>query len=920
MAEELAAGLGLRGVACTLGRFRGDPERFTTPEGRAHHLEDWEDRRTSHLLLIVSDARGLDPARRRLVLERLRHWPLLAWLDPREPRAWDAFTQVRAAADIPLYPATPRGVLGAVLALVGEQGAGAFAEPDQGPRVRAGLPSPPRRAELGLDAPGLAAYLEQRLGDALPWAQSCALVQPIPPGLAERLRERFFPDLPAAAIERLHKLPGTGRSVAGLHFALEVQGALRQGFAARWDPARRRAVIDFLLAQIDRARPDADPDSLRLLAWELARERLALEGEPENPAHARRLAELAESSLGDGLRDALVPFGERLLPLLGQPSDPRARAWLSGIAGDPLGLGRVRRQPLGPERWAVAGFLGALALENGGLGYHQWRYPAGSDRIALNWQVQGEPPGNLYTLIEERLPGEPWRERTAAPGLPVDIDAAPWDPEREYRLALVAGGTVHPVAALSEPTARLTVALGWGERPRPCREPTGAPGLERRDCPDDIAQDAPPRAGWRQRLGGQAPEGRVLSIALAVQAPGRPDAADALGSRLLAGGSVDRVYRLTADPGDPRALDGALGQIAADLGPALGHAQLLVYGDAAMLDRAGRTALGRATDGLGLQRRLILPGASAAWDLAYAPVLRLLEPGETGPVTESELLGALGAETAGGAGVPVVLICPGQAPAVFHDTLKDGSPGPAMVRLRGGTFTMGSPADEPGRFAGEGPRHEVRLQPFAIGRTEVTFADYDRFAQATGRTQPASRDRGRGERPVIDVSWQDANAYAVWLAEQTGKPYRLPSEAEWEYAARADTQTPFWTGACIHTDQANYDGNVDYNDCGAKTGVNREETVPVGSLPANPWGFMRLRAMSGNGYRTLGTPTTRAPPTMAALGRTPRAASACCVAAVGLKAAGTPGRRAAAASIPVSASTTSASGCPEGLPRPAGGG
>ena len=1005
VAEELAAGLALRGVACTLGRCRGDPERFTTPEGRAHHLEDWEDRRTSHLLLVVSDARGLDQARRRLVLERLRHWPLLAWLDPREPRAWDDFTQVPAEAGIPLYPATPRGVLGAVLALVGEQGAGPFAEPDQGPRVRAGLPRPPHRAELGLDAPGLAAYLEQGLGDALPWAQTCALVQPIPPGLAERLRERFFPDLPAAAIERLHTLPGTGRSVAGLHFALEVQGALRQGFAARWDQARRRAVIEFLLAQIDQARPNADPDSLRLLAWELTRERLALEGEPENPAHAQRLAELAESSLGDGLRDALAPFGERLLPLLGQPSDPRARAWLSGIAGDPLGLGPARRRPLGPGRWAVFGFVGALALGAGGLGYYQWRYPAGPDRIALDWQVQGEPPGDFYTLIEVRLPGEPWRERAAAPGLPMDIDAAPWDAEREYRLALVAGGTVHPIAALSEPTERLTVALDWGERPRPCREPTGVPGLERRDCPDDIAPDAPPRAGWRQRLGGLAPEGRVLSIALAVQAPGRPDTADALGSRLLASGSVDRVYRLTADPREPGALARALGQIADDLGPALGHAQLLIYGDAAVLDGDGRTVLGGAVGGL---RRLILPGAPAAWELAYAPVLRLLEPGEAGPVSESDLLAAVGAETpAPGPGAPVVLIRPirlvipvvfhtgpedarialereglvrsarhaepvllepgvwqvrveaadrqprafeldvgpgtaakpilvelqpvaasgsgsvtadplpppvpagkvlltvtttppdarvqlmnikpsyqpGMAldpgryeievsapgyetqrlwypldqtrtieialtavPAdfsVFHDTLKDGSPGPAMVQLPGGTFKMGSPKDEPEHWPGEGPRHEVRVRPFAIGRTEVTFADYDRFAWATGRRQPDDPGWGRGERPVINVSWQEASAYAAWLAEQTSEPYRLPSEAEWEYAARAGTQTPFWTGACIRGDQANYDGNFDHYGCGAKTSVSRGKTVPVGSLPANPWGLYEVAGNVG---------------------------------------------------------------------------
>ncbi len=180
---------------------------------------------------------------------------------------------------------------------------------------------------------------------------------------------------------------------------------------------------------------------------------------------------------------------------------------------------------------------------------------------------------------------------------------------------------------------------------------------------------------------------------------------------------------------------------------------------------------------------------------------------------------------------------------VFHDILKDGSQGPAMVVIPGGSFQIGSPADEPGRYDDEGPVHGVNLRPFAIGRTQVTFAQYDRFALATGRRKPDDRGWGRGERPVIDVSWKDATEYAAWLSVETGRTYRLPTEAEWEYAARAGTSTPFWTGDCIHTDQANYNGNYDYNDCSAETGIYRQRTVPAGSLPANPWG---LHEIAGN--------------------------------------------------------------------------
>jgi formylglycine-generating enzyme required for sulfatase activity len=181
--------------------------------------------------------------------------------------------------------------------------------------------------------------------------------------------------------------------------------------------------------------------------------------------------------------------------------------------------------------------------------------------------------------------------------------------------------------------------------------------------------------------------------------------------------------------------------------------------------------------------------------------------------------------------------------SLFRDTLRDGGEGPGMIALPGGSFRMGSPDDEPERDSDEGPRHPVDIRPFAIGRTEVSFAEYDGFAQATGHKLPDDEGWGRGERPVINVSWKDAEAYADWLSDQSGQRYRLPSEAEWEYAARAGTTTPFWTGDCIHTDRANYNGKADYNDCGAKTGVFREKTVETGSLPANRWD---LHEVAGN--------------------------------------------------------------------------
>ncbi|WP_295443859.1 formylglycine-generating enzyme family protein [uncultured Thiodictyon sp.] len=167
---------------------------------------------------------------------------------------------------------------------------------------------------------------------------------------------------------------------------------------------------------------------------------------------------------------------------------------------------------------------------------------------------------------------------------------------------------------------------------------------------------------------------------------------------------------------------------------------------------------------------------------------------------------------------------------------------PELTIIPAGRFIMGSPEDEVERAGDEGPQHEVTLsRPFAIGRYAVTFDDYDAFCCATGRDPTGDAGWGRGRRPVIQVTWDDALAYCQWLSQHTGRSYRLPTEVQWEYACRAGTVTPFHCGETLCPDQANYNGNY---PCGAGAkGPYREQTVPVGSLPANPWG---LYEMHGN--------------------------------------------------------------------------
>ncbi len=171
---------------------------------------------------------------------------------------------------------------------------------------------------------------------------------------------------------------------------------------------------------------------------------------------------------------------------------------------------------------------------------------------------------------------------------------------------------------------------------------------------------------------------------------------------------------------------------------------------------------------------------------------------------------------------------------------------PEMVVVPAGSFTMGAPDSEIKNNADERPQHTVRIpQAFAVGKFEVSFAEWD-ACEADGDClsyEPTDEGWGRGRRPVINVSWWDAKRYVDWLSFKTGRKYRLLSEAQWEYVARAGTTTPFSTGDRITTDQANFDGNRTYN--GSHKGHFRNKTVEVGSFTANDFG---VHDMHGNAW------------------------------------------------------------------------
>jgi formylglycine-generating enzyme required for sulfatase activity len=233
----------------------------------------------------------------------------------------------------------------------------------------------------------------------------------------------------------------------------------------------------------------------------------------------------------------------------------------------------------------------------------------------------------------------------------------------------------------------------------------------------------------------------------------------------------------------------------------------------------------------------------------------------------------------------LALLLPTVCTAAEPVVVRDCELCPELVVLPAGRFMMGAEPEEGQRlgmpehyWAREGPRHEVRVQPFAIARTELTRAAFAAYVEASGhepapgcwhfvgddwKFDPARSWRNPGfpqrdDHPVMCVNWHDARAYADWLSQQSGHPYRLPSEAEWEYAARAGTATTYWFGdgpeeICRfvnlgdlttrdvvdwHTKQNKFPQGIQWRGHECRDGYSW--TAPVTAFPPNPWGVYGL--------------------------------------------------------------------------------
>jgi HEAT repeat protein len=302
--SELFDGLEKRGIEVLFGTFLGSLNQFVLRDGHTYWLDDLDNERRDSLFLFFSDGKYINTHQDFFALERLAKLPLVAWFDFREPRFWDESAYLISLYGIPLYQANAEGLMRAFDRFLLES----TGEVDDAQAIRHWRGFPP------FTDGQLAAYIEHLLGDALVWAQVCAMIQPLSLNLAHTLRRAFQPHLPFERIERLFKLPGTTWQGSCLHFSRPVVAALRGGFVTRLSPAQQESMLDLIKQQIRRLEPPKREKSLRRLAWEWTLRRVELESAPDEVLPI--LSQLAQTPLGAEIKADLshLVFVDQSLP------------------------------------------------------------------------------------------------------------------------------------------------------------------------------------------------------------------------------------------------------------------------------------------------------------------------------------------------------------------------------------------------------------------------------------------------------------------------------------------------------------------------------------------------------------------------------------------------------------------------------
>jgi formylglycine-generating enzyme required for sulfatase activity len=853
IAKELAAGMDRRGVPVIHGWYDRSPGKFKTPDGSGHHLEDYEDGRDGYLTLMFSDGRGFDRTDTLFALERLARWPMKAWMDYETGRLDEESAAKLRSLDIPVFPASADGLGQAAGRFLTEQG------------LSRNLPEKSLEPPLAVLSERLDAQVEFLLGDALVWAQDCAMTRPISLGLADALRRQFHPLLPPDRLARLFSLPGTQNTASGLRFSNEVEIVLRAGFKETRSDPEQKQVMRFILDEIQKVRPPVEPGKdpgLDYLKWETALERTRMELDPNYDME--RLAALARTDLGPSMIADLEQYDfngrEGKIPLRVKPENPKALQRLASLGKkeeNPFGIPRLKAFPLKPAQWGALTALILCVLGFSGMGLH-----GGIEyfKPVQNCQISGFTGEQLsLECKQDREWGleKKWRAGDAKPllfsqGLPHD---------GECRLTAYDNGHKTSHEFTLKPEQGVRIAFNRKDQPHDCRAEYPETGLTTLRCPewkeppgDAFGDAAVPVKTWKEILAGNAPGNRVMSIGLEfADEPETSPSLPVLREALLETGSVDILYQARTGIDGKWHVEEIFKAIREDLDPWIKTSQLVWWGSGNFPKSEVEKNI------LEFERIAVIDVKDGAgWTDALAQVFK---SGQHLMVSESDLLASLGGR-ASGTGAPAALIRDrGGIPPISPEITN--SLGMKFVYIEPGTFEMGSaesPEEMQKKFGGdidwyksEKPQHKVNISNgFYMQTTEVKTGQWKKFVEETGYKGDGNdvwRCNGMGrpeeysqedDHPVACISWNEIQAFIKWLNQKGEGEYRLPAESEWEYAARAGSKTAFANGEITEM-ECGLDPNLD--KMGWYCGNAGDKTHPAGGKQPNVWG---LYDMHGN--------------------------------------------------------------------------
>gem|GEM_PF-204996 len=685
IAKELAMGMCCQGIPVLYGEFIDTPEVFRTEDNLKYYLDDFEDQRSGYLLLIFSDGRSFTERESDFFLEKISRWPMVAWLELREQRFWDETAKIPLRFGIPIYPATPEGIKKAVVRFLTEESP----QDDFSENAKKAQESSSQANKT------LKGYIEQLLGDALPWAQDCAMFQPVNLGLADALRREFHPVLSPGRIERLHRLPGTTRTVSGLRFSVEVLKILRTGFLVRRSVSEQEDVLRFLIKKIEEREPK-EKDSLAYLKWEIKKERVRMELEQNNDL--KRLAQLVETPLGDTIRAELENFGfqgeQDKVPLRIKPKNNHALQRLTQIVDNPeipgFGMSSMPRWKWG----LIVIFLFCLVVSFGGsfsISAYFFLSSNGSSIIRQEtWEVVRRDGSEFVRLNDvpvliEKWNGNEWLVEMS--GRSNTLIQNTLTVNGKYRLTVYGGGHNKPSRDFTVKKDRmLQVVLAQKYIERPCSEEFPDINLIVEYCTlSEFGTTTGMLKSWQEKIGEKVPQDRLRSVGIEIGTRNlsSEDTSKLLSFRdtLLKTNSIDVLYRILPDNNGTWNIKETIQYIQDDLGPLINCSQLvwwtagkipemLIFED--FLSKFDRSVN-------------IGQGEDISW---FTKLEEIFKPGENIFVTEAEILAVLDNTKARGNGEPILLIRPLSG---FISSLKEKD---VILRLSGSTTIVEELAPE----------------------------------------------------------------------------------------------------------------------------------------------------------------------------------------------------------------------------------